>query len=449
MGLRRGLALAVCLAVALGWLAAYALKFEDRLLIGANDFLQLYSGAKLARTPQLYDAEASWQIQRQVVGFRLPSVVPTRPPSYYYLLQPFAWLHYRTAYWLFLSANFLGLSWFCWRFFAGRLDYALLVACFPPLYVAILGGNDLGLVLALLGASILLLEKGRDTAAGLLLSLCAIKFHLFLLLPTVFWILGRRRVLGGGALGGALLVFLSYIAQGFGWPARYLTLLRKPVIHPLVQTMPNLHGLFVALLPTAPLVAILAASILVAAVLLWIVWMNRSDWRTSLAYALLGGLLLSWHSYIQDAVLLLPVLALLLQGRFSAVVKISLSLAFVPFTFWMLTAGPPWSAVPALVLLAALAGALAGSAPLNLPACGLTRSSTCSRQERNWIVKQPPSPGGIHDAGRPAQTFSQRGNRLEACASGRWPEHSPGSVPEFQDLRTSEGGPGCNGFPNL
>ena len=69
--------------------------------------------------------------------------------------------------------------------------------------VAILGGNDLGLVLALLGASILQLEKGRDTAAGLLLSLCAVKFHLFLLLPALFWILGRRRVLWGGAAGGS------------------------------------------------------------------------------------------------------------------------------------------------------------------------------------------------------------------------------------------------------
>lgn len=373
MDLRRGLALAACLTLALGWLAVYVEKGGDRFLIGANDFLQFYAGAKLARAPQLYDGDAAWQIHRQVVGLRLPSVVPTRLPFYYFLLQPLACLPYSTAYWLFLSANFLGLAWFCWRFFAGHLDSAFLVACFPPLYVAILGGNDLGLVLALLGASILLLEKGRDTAAGLLLSLCVIKFHLFLLLPAVFWILGRRRVLGGGALGGAILAFLSFIAQGFDWPARYLTLLRNPIIHPYVQAMPNLHGAMLALLPGAPPAATVAASALVAAVILWIVWKYRHDWRTSLAYALLGGLLLSWHCYIQDAVLLLPVLALLLRSQFSAAVKIPLSLAFIPFTFWMLTADPPWSALPALFLLAALSGAVwESTCRLNISGCGLT-----------------------------------------------------------------------------
>lgn len=354
MALRRSLALSACLAVALFWLAVYGLKVEQRLRTGANDFLQLYAGARLAGSPDLYSPEAAWQIHRQAVGYHLPSVVYTRPPFYAWLLQPLGWPSYPAAYWTFLALNAAGLAWFCWRFFAPHPAYALLVACFPPLYVALLGGNDLGLVLALLGAAILLLEDGRDFAAGLLLSLCAVKFHLFTLLPPVLWILGRRRAVAGGLAGGAALLALSFAAQGWDWPLRYLALLRDPLIHPQVQAMPNLHGLLSALPPAATVAASLAA----AAAVLWIAARRRGEWRFALASALLGGLLVSWHCYFQDAVLLLPVLALLLGRPLAATVKLPLALAFLPPVFWMLAADPPWNGLPALLLCAVLAGAL-------------------------------------------------------------------------------------------
>lgn len=358
MGLHRRAALAACLAVFLGWLAVYSLQVEERLLAGTNDFLQLYAGAKLARSPQLYEAEASWQVHRQAVGIRLPSVVHTRPPFYSFLLQPLGQLPYRAAYWTFLAVNFLGLAWFCWRFFSHRPAYALLVACFPPLYVAILGGNDLGLVLALLGSAMLLMDRDRDFLAGLLLSLCAIKFHLFILLPPVLLLLGRRRVLAGGLTGGTALLALSFFSQGLDWPIRYLALLRNPVIHPLGHAMPNLQGLVRNLLPGAYFAATLVLTAAAAAAVLWLAWRRRRDWRYGFALALLGGLLVSWHCYVQDAVLLLPVLALLLQTSTTSAVKFPLAIALIPFPFWMLAASAPWPAVPALLLCAVLAGAV-------------------------------------------------------------------------------------------
>jgi hypothetical protein len=57
------------------------------------------------------------------------------------------------------------------------------------------------------------------------------------------------------------------------------------------------------------------------------------------------------------------------------------------------------------------------------------------------VVKRPLSPGNTHDASRQAQTSSQHGNRRAACVCGRWPEHGPGWVPEFQDLTRSAGRP--------
>lgn len=357
MVLRRRLALAACLAIGLVWLAVYALKVEDRLLSGGNDFLQLYAGAKLARTPQLYDAEAAWRIHRDAVGYRLPSVVHTRLPFYSFLLQPLAWLSYPAAYWTFLILNFLGIFWFCWRFFSATPAYAFLVASFPPLFVAILGGNDLGLVLALLGGGILLLRGNRDFAAGLLLSLCAIKFHLFVFVPAVLWITGRRRALAGGLAGTTFLLALSFAVQGAGWPQRYLDLLRNPLIHPQVQAMPNLHGLMQTLLPSVATPATLIVSALTAVVVIACAWRRRDDWQSALALALLGGLLVSWHCYIQDAVLLLPVLVLLVPSRPPAAVLAPFALTFLPFTFWMLSASAPWCSIPPLLLTAVLAGA--------------------------------------------------------------------------------------------
>jgi hypothetical protein len=67
--------------------------------------------------------------------------------------------------------------------------------------------------------------------------------------------------------------------------------------------------------------------------------------------------LVSWHCYIQDAILLLPALALLLPSSPSPAVRIPLALAFVPLSFWMLSAPPPWSAAPPLLLALTLAGA--------------------------------------------------------------------------------------------
>ena len=79
---------------------------------------------------------------------------------------------------------------------------------------------------------------------------------------------------------------------------------------------------------------------------------------------------------------------------------------------------------------------------------GVARLALCSAKTRS-VVKLPPSPGDSRDANRQARTFSRRGNRRVACAYGHWPEDSPGSVPEFQDLTRSGACLGCNGGPNL
>src|SRR6185437_4648306 len=75
----------------------------------------------------------------------------------------------------------------------------------------------------------------------LILSLCLIKFHLFLLLPVLF--LGRRewRLMSGFALGATSLLVVSF-AAGLTWPQSYISL-NLPAVNEDSRLMPNLHGL--------------------------------------------------------------------------------------------------------------------------------------------------------------------------------------------------------------
>jgi hypothetical protein len=73
----------------------------DRFLPGRNDFLQLYGGARLSGTPQLYEPAASKKIEMELVGVWLEGVYYSRPPFYAFLLGPLVKLPYLTAYWLF------------------------------------------------------------------------------------------------------------------------------------------------------------------------------------------------------------------------------------------------------------------------------------------------------------------------------------------------------------
>ena len=73
-------------AVALVGLSSYGLvlltqpaDLTERLLLGRNDFIQLYAGAKLSGSGLLYDRAASEQIQRRAAGFDSTALMHFRP----------------------------------------------------------------------------------------------------------------------------------------------------------------------------------------------------------------------------------------------------------------------------------------------------------------------------------------------------------------------------------
>jgi hypothetical protein len=126
------------------------------------------------------------------------------------------------------------------------------------------------------------------------LSLCAIKFQFFLLVPLlIFGDFGPRKgkwhTAAGFLLGLTALVAVSFLAAGRDWPGKYVATILSPVVSPSEKIMPNLHG-FAANFPSLPLLEAFL-SVLVIGMAWWVV--RRGSLESDVAAVLLGGLLLS------------------------------------------------------------------------------------------------------------------------------------------------------------
>lgn len=343
--------------------ALLAWPVRSFFLRGQTDFVQLYTGAKLAGTGKLYDAEANYEWHQRLFGARFPAVLHSRPAFYAFLLQPLGWMPYRTAFWLFVSLNVAAAAWVFRRILGPSPPAASWGAVYPATYLAILWGQDIWLAVALFGASVLMLKRGRDAEAGLVMSLCSIKAHLFLLVPLVLLAHRRWRVLAGGAAGCAGLFLLGFAGDGPGWLMSYWKLLTGSAIHRDMGGMPNLQGVSVQL--GSPAWFLPAAMLAAAAAVVWISARSRGM-DTAVAAALAGSYLLSYHAYPQDALTLLVAFALLPREGLQGWRRAAWHLLASPVPLLCALSGAPWQLVLPATAAAALA-ALIGARPM-LPA---------------------------------------------------------------------------------
>jgi hypothetical protein len=269
---------------------------------GQNDFMGLYPGGKLAGGPGVYDAAQSATVQREAVGYSNPRLLFCRPPYYAALMWPLARLPYLAAYFVYQSIMLAAAGVFVWLWPGIGWRTTLAAACWSlPLFAAFAIAQDVAVLLAAIAAAAALLNRRRDFAAGLIFSLCAIKFHLFLLVPV--WIVGQRlwRFAGGLAAGGAALVGLALAATGLNGFRDFARTAGSSIVSPGLELMPNLNGLFHG---NAGLEA--AGALSIAAIVWFAARRGSPSW--ALATALVGGLLTSHHAYIADCALLLPAL---------------------------------------------------------------------------------------------------------------------------------------------
>ena len=305
-----GRAFAVCL---IGILAGCFVIGPDGLrtsVQGHNDFRAFYIGGRLVGSDGLYDVARVVAAQQRTFGEVNPHTMMVRPPFYYTFVAPLARLPFRTAWLLWTVGQVLAVVFFVRLYPWGDRAELAMVCCWSlPLLWSIAAGQDFAFLLLILAGGLWAFERQKYWLAGLVLSLCAIKFHLFLLVPLLMFgeqglRKGRWRTAAGLLLGLTALLAVSFLVAGRDWPGKYVPVILSPDVSLGVKIMPNLHGL-AANFPGLPFLEVFL-SLLVIGMVWWVV--RRGSFETGLGAVLVGGLLLSRHAYLWDCAILIPAL---------------------------------------------------------------------------------------------------------------------------------------------
>ncbi len=322
------------------------------VVAGANDFIPLSCGPRLLERGELYDYQALGREQVRYTGMFSETHGYIRLPFHAVLLWPISRLPYRSAYWIWQAlsvASFVGFI-LLWR--PPELAKTFLWASLSmPAFVSMMRGQALCFVLLLVAVSACLARRERWFAAGMVFSLCAVKFRLFLLLPVLLLAQRRWGFVKGLLSGGTALAPISSAAAGWAWPLEFLASANNPLFSPNVGQMPNLHGLL------AGLPFDRAFEVGIGALLAWGMWVvaRRSSFVYALAYALVGGLLMSHHASMLDMAILLPACLVLSEESQRRGVRVAAVLLLLPPLHVAVEIGRPASGVVVLLMLA-LAG---------------------------------------------------------------------------------------------
>jgi len=298
-------------------------------LSGKADFRQLYTAGYMVRTGhrgQLYDYGQTQAFQNQVVT--PDEALPFNHLAYESLLYaPLSIFKYRTAYAVFFGFNLAVLAGsFCMlrRYLSSLHEVwtflpAAIFACFLPVTLALLQGQDSIILLALMISATVLIDQGKDLRSGMLLGLTLFKFQYAIPIVLLFMCWRRWRFISGFALSAAAVLSLSLWVTGLEGFASYAHSLvemsakfsslygERYGIRP--QFMPNVRGLAYMVANGSSLATHTIVALLSAFVLVW-----TATRPPSLPLALLAALQVSYHQVISDMGLIVLPLGWALSG---------------------------------------------------------------------------------------------------------------------------------------
>jgi Glycosyltransferase family 87 len=335
--------IALCFMLGMVW------QQREWVLRGANDFIPLSCGPRLMERGQLYDYKALEGEQVRYTGMYSETHGYIRLPFHAVLLWPLSRLPYPVAYgiWQALAiGSFVGFI-LLWKPPDAPKTF-LWASLSMPAFVSLMRGQDLCFVLLIVAVSMWLVRRERWFLAGAIFSLCAVKFHLFLLLPIVL-LAQRRWAFSKGLLaGGGVLAAVSFAAAGWRWPLEFVASATNPLFSPNVGQMPNVHGLLAGI-PFDTAIEVAVGALIACG--MWVV-ARRSSFSFAFAYALVGGLLLSHHAYMLDMAILLPACLTLSEESRWRWVRVAAMLLLLPPVHVAVEIGRPSSGVVVVLMLA-------------------------------------------------------------------------------------------------
>jgi hypothetical protein len=231
------------------------------------------------------------------------------PPPLAWFVAPFAALPFTAGYALWnvlLVASLL----FTWLLTVPpssrlvRLGHLAFAVALPSVAFGLLLGQVVIVVAAAVSISWWLLRRNRPLAAGLVLSLIALKPQLALLMPVALLVAGQGRVFLGWAAGSLAMLAAALATIGFGGLQTYAVLLAGSA-HYLGAMMVYPQLTLPGLLGSGP--AALLAQGLVIAIMAVLVWRRRgSGLEFPFAAGVCASLLIASFLHPQDVAVLLP-----------------------------------------------------------------------------------------------------------------------------------------------
>jgi hypothetical protein len=290
---------------------------------GFVDFRHLYTAGYMVRTGhrhQIYESDPNREFQDSIVSYGNGLTLTFNHLAYEVLLfVPLSLLRYKLAYFVFLSMNVLLLV-FSFHLLRTRFGEFHMPRWFPitvylaflPAVFALDEGQDSIILFTLMAGVALLLDRGEEFKAGALLGLTLFKFQFALPVALLYLLWRCWPLVRGFACGGVAMFAISVWMVGVSGFSRYLySLLSSSVglssgletrlgIHPSAMT--NLRGLFYALFNgrTSPFLLQIILGVASIAVLLW-----AATKPPSFSLAITAAILVSYHCFADDALLLL------------------------------------------------------------------------------------------------------------------------------------------------